>query len=57
MGMLETDDHEITIVFESQLTIGSTKPAIMRFGFEMARSSRRSGNGCMLRKYPHDACL
>lgn len=32
--MLETEDHEITIVFESQLTIGSAKPAIMRFGFE-----------------------
>jgi subtilisin family serine protease len=32
--MLETDDHQITIVFESQLTIGNTKPAIMRFAFE-----------------------
>jgi hypothetical protein len=36
--MLETDDHEITIVFESQLTIGTSKPAIMRFGFEWPAS-------------------
>jgi hypothetical protein len=34
IDMLETDDQAITIVFESQLTIGSSKPAIMRFGFE-----------------------
>jgi hypothetical protein len=31
--ILETADHEITIVFESQLTAGTPRPAIMRFGF------------------------
>jgi hypothetical protein len=32
-SMLEFDDHQITLVFESQLTAGTTKPAIMRFAF------------------------
>ena len=31
--MLETDDHSITLVFESRLTIGERKPAILRFPF------------------------
>lgn len=31
--MLETADHQISIVFESQLTAGTPRPAIMRFGF------------------------
>jgi hypothetical protein len=38
LDMLETEDHQITIVFESQLTVGSTKPAIMRFNFEWPSS-------------------
>ena len=32
--MLETDDHAIAMVFESRLTAGERKPAILRFGFE-----------------------
>jgi hypothetical protein len=32
-AMMETGDHQITIVFESQLTAGTPRPAIMRFGF------------------------
>jgi hypothetical protein len=32
--MLETADHQITLVFESNLTKGEPKPAIMRFAFE-----------------------
>jgi hypothetical protein len=32
--MLETSDSKITIVFESLLTAGTQRPAIMRFGFE-----------------------
>lgn len=32
-SMLETDDHSITLVFESRLTIGERKPAILRFPF------------------------
>jgi Subtilase family len=31
--MLETADHQITIVFESRLTAGAPRPAIMRFAF------------------------
>ena len=31
--MLETDDHSITLVFESRLTVGERKPAILRFPF------------------------
>jgi hypothetical protein len=32
-SMLETDDHSITLVFESRLTNGEPRPAILRFGF------------------------
>lgn len=33
-AMLETDDHAITMVFESRLTAGERKPAILRFNFQ-----------------------
>lgn len=36
--MLETSDHQITIVFESVLTAGTPRPAIMRFGFDWPSS-------------------
>jgi len=32
-SMLQTDDHSITLVFESRLTVGERKPAILRFPF------------------------
>jgi hypothetical protein len=32
-SMLETDDHAISLVFESRLTVGERKPAILRFPF------------------------
>jgi len=32
-SMLETDDHSITLVFESRLSIGERRPAILRFPF------------------------
>lgn len=32
--MLETDDHAITMVFESRLTAGERRPAILRFNFQ-----------------------
>lgn len=32
--MLETEDHAITMVFESRLTAGEQKPAILRFDFQ-----------------------
>ncbi|MGE8136326.1 S8 family peptidase [Novosphingobium olei] len=31
--MLETDDHAITLVFESRLTVGERRPAVLRFPF------------------------
>ncbi|MCY4304411.1 MAG: S8 family peptidase [Aestuariivita sp.] len=36
--MLETDDHQITMVFQSRLTIGQAKPSILRFDFSWPRS-------------------
>jgi hypothetical protein len=33
-AMLETDDHAITMVFESRLTTGEKRPAILRFDFQ-----------------------
>lgn len=33
-AMLETDDQAITMVFESRLTAGERKPAILRFDFQ-----------------------
>lgn len=33
MEMLETDDHQVTLVFQSRLTFGERKPAILRFPF------------------------
>jgi hypothetical protein len=33
-AMLETDDHAITMVFESRLTAGERRPAILRFDFQ-----------------------
>lgn len=32
-SMLETDDHSITLVFESRLTVGERRPAVLRFPF------------------------
>lgn len=37
-AMLETDDHSITLVFESRLAIGEKKPAILRFPFSWPAS-------------------
>jgi len=47
--MLETGDHEVTLVFQSRLTIGIRKPAILRFPFSWPQSlvgpdSQCSGN-------------
>jgi Subtilase family len=33
IDMLETNDHAITLVFESRLTAGEKRPAILRFNF------------------------
>lgn len=36
--MLETDDHQITLIFQSRLTIGERRPAILRFPFNWPSS-------------------
>jgi hypothetical protein len=36
--MLETDDHGITLVFESRLTIGERRPAVLQFPFSWPAS-------------------
>jgi len=36
--MLETGDHQITMVFQSRLTIGETRPSILRFDFSWPQS-------------------
>jgi len=36
--MLETGDHQITMLFQSRLTIGERKPSILRFDFSWPQS-------------------
>ena len=36
--MLETDDHQITLLFQSRLSIGEKKPVILRFPFSWPQS-------------------
>ncbi|MGH1356706.1 MAG: S8 family peptidase [Thalassovita sp.] len=45
MEMLETDDHQVTLVFQSRLTIGERKPAILRFPFSWPQALV-SGSSC-----------
>ncbi|WP_296337184.1 S8 family peptidase [Reyranella sp.] len=42
-NMLETDDHQITLLFQSRLTIGERKPVILRFPFEWPQSLVQNG--------------
>lgn len=42
-AMLETDDHAITLVFESRLTIGERRPAILKFPFAWPASLVKAG--------------
>jgi hypothetical protein len=44
--MLETDDHQITLVFQSRLTVGERRPAILRFPFDWPRSLVDEGGRC-----------
>lgn len=41
--MLETDDHQITLFFESRLTVNERRPAILRFPFEWPASLVNNG--------------
>jgi Subtilase family len=44
--MLETDDHQITLVFQSRLTVGERRPAILRFPFEWPQSLATQNGAC-----------
>ena len=41
--MLETDDHQITLLFQSRLSIGEKKPVILRFPFSWPQSLVTNG--------------
>lgn len=41
--MLETGDHQITLFFESRLTVNERRPAILRFPFEWPASLVKDG--------------
>lgn len=41
--MLETGDHQMTMLFQSRLTIGERKPAILRFPFDWPTSLVENG--------------
>ncbi|MHC2627259.1 hypothetical protein ACVIW2_009346 [Bradyrhizobium huanghuaihaiense] len=41
--MLETDDHQITLLFQSRLSIGEKKPVILRFPFTWPQSLVTNG--------------
>ena len=41
--MLETGDHQITLLFQSRLSIGERKPVILRFPFSWPQSLTREG--------------
>ena len=44
--MLETDDHQVTMLFQSRLTVGERRPAILRFPFEWPRSLVNPDGSC-----------
>jgi hypothetical protein len=44
--MLETGDHEITLLFQSRLSIGEKKPVILRFPFSWPQSLVGAGDAC-----------
>lgn len=46
LNMLETDDHQVTMLFQSRLTVGERKPAILRFPFEWPRSLVNPDGSC-----------
>lgn len=41
--MLETDDHQVTLLFQSRLTIGERKPVVLRFPFTWPQSLVHDG--------------
>ena len=58
-AMLETNDHAITMVFESRLTAGEKRPAILRFDFQwpapLVDAATRACRGRVLMTLVYDA--
>lgn len=46
LDMLETGDHQVTMLFQSRLTVGQRRPAILRFPFEWPRSLVNPDGSC-----------
>ncbi|MFK3888831.1 S8 family peptidase [Sphingomonas sp. NPDC079357] len=46
VDMLETGDHQITLLFQSRLSIGERKPVILRFPFTWPESLTDENGGC-----------
>ncbi|WGM40909.1 S8 family peptidase [Caulobacter sp. NIBR1757] len=46
VDMLETDDHQITLLFQSRLSIGERKPVILRFPFIWPQSLVQDDGSC-----------
>lgn len=46
VDMLETDDHQITLLFQSRLSIGERKPVILRFPFVWPQSLTDQDGRC-----------
>ena len=46
LDMLETDDHQVTLLFQSRLTVGERKPAILQFPFDWPRSLVNPDGSC-----------
>lgn len=46
VDMLETDDHQITLLFQSRLSIGERKPVILRFPFTWPQSLTDAQGRC-----------
>lgn len=44
--MVETDDHQITLLFQSRLSVGERKPVILRFPFRWPESLTDENGGC-----------
>lgn len=44
--MLETGDHQITMLFQSRLSIGERKPVVLRFPFSWPQSLVDADEGC-----------
>ncbi|MGH1560264.1 hypothetical protein ACRAWD_26755 [Caulobacter segnis] len=56
VDMLETGDHQITLLFQSRLSIGERKPVILHFPFTWPQESDHARR-CVLGARPDHAGL